>query len=192
MQKSWTEARNWTEKYPEDPPLGFLWSSLPCCHVSSLYLLSSLPILIECIQDPISFLLNSPEKIDRSCPTAPYRDLISVYLLLAVSRITRRHALRFRSLCFIILLQSDLCSSSCLRHNHFHTMSLNWTNLIRFISEEDGRIHLGEINTKKYPDIGLTVLSGESVAVKLVKGSIFDGVVTETTMHVGRVRALNH
>ncbi|CAG7939847.1 unnamed protein product [Penicillium nalgiovense] len=68
-------------------------------------------------------------------------------------------------------------------------MSLNWTNLIRFISEEDGRIHLGEINTKKYPDIGLTVLSGESVAVKLVKGSIFDGVVTETTMHVGRLLA---
>jgi hypothetical protein len=69
-------------------------------------------------------------------------------------------------------------------------MSLNWTNLIRFISEEDGQIHLGEVDTTKYPDIGLTVLNGERVAVNLVKGSIFDGVVTETIMHVGRVCVL--
>ncbi|KAJ5045357.1 hypothetical protein NUH16_002173 [Penicillium rubens] len=68
-------------------------------------------------------------------------------------------------------------------------MSLNWTNLIRFISEEDGQIHLGEVDTRKYPDIGLTVLNGERVAVNLVKGSIFDGVVTETIMHVGRLLA---
>ncbi|KAJ5228886.1 hypothetical protein N7489_009594 [Penicillium chrysogenum] len=68
-------------------------------------------------------------------------------------------------------------------------MSLNWTNLIRFISEEDGQIHLGEVDTRKYPDIGLTVLNGERVAVNLVKGSIFDGVVTETVMHVGRLLA---
>ncbi|OQE19607.1 hypothetical protein PENFLA_c018G09183 [Penicillium flavigenum] len=68
-------------------------------------------------------------------------------------------------------------------------MSFNWTNLIRFISEEDGQIHLGEVDTKKYPDIGLAVLNGEKVAVKLIKGSIFDGVVTETTMHVGRLLA---
>lgn len=71
-------------------------------------------------------------------------------------------------------------------------MSLNWTNLIRFISEEDGQIHLGEVDTKQCPDIGLTLLNGERVEVRLVKGSIFDGVVTETTMHVGRVCALDH
>lgn len=70
-------------------------------------------------------------------------------------------------------------------------MSLNWTNLVRFISEEDGQIHFGEVDTRKYPDIGLAVLNGERIAVKLIKGSIFDGVVTETTVHVARVCALN-
>ncbi|KAJ6124654.1 Fumarylacetoacetase C-terminal-like protein [Penicillium samsonianum] len=68
-------------------------------------------------------------------------------------------------------------------------MSLNWTNLVRFISEEDGQIHLGEVDTRKYPDIGLAVLNGEIIAVKLIKGSVFDGVVTETTVHVARLLA---
>lgn len=68
-------------------------------------------------------------------------------------------------------------------------MSTNWTNLVRFISEEDGQIHLGEVDTKRYPDIGLAVLNNENIAVKLVKGSIFDGVVTETIVHIARVCA---
>ncbi|KAK4861241.1 hypothetical protein LT330_004157 [Penicillium expansum] len=68
-------------------------------------------------------------------------------------------------------------------------MSPNWTNLVRFISEEEGQIHLGEVDTNKYPDIGLAVLNEERIAVKLVKGSIFDGVVTETVVHVARLLA---
>lgn len=70
-------------------------------------------------------------------------------------------------------------------------MSPNWSNLVRFISEEDGQIHLGEVDTNKYLDIGLAVLNEERIAVKLVKGSIFDGVVTETVVHVARVCALD-
>lgn len=66
-------------------------------------------------------------------------------------------------------------------------MSPNWTNLARFISEEDGQIHLGEVDSSKYPDLGKAILEGERVAVKLIKGSIFDGVVTDTTMHISRV-----
>ncbi|KGO39706.1 Fumarylacetoacetase, C-terminal-like protein [Penicillium expansum] len=68
-------------------------------------------------------------------------------------------------------------------------MSPNWSNLVRFISEEDGQIHLGEVDTNKYLDIGLAVLNEERIAVKLVKGSIFDGVVTETVVHVARLLA---
>ncbi|CAG8890028.1 unnamed protein product [Penicillium egyptiacum] len=68
-------------------------------------------------------------------------------------------------------------------------MSLNWTNLVRFISEEGGQIQLGEVDTRKYPDIGLSVLNGERIAVRLIKGSIFEGAVTETTVHIARLLA---
>ncbi|KAJ5544731.1 hypothetical protein N7461_007035 [Penicillium sp. DV-2018c] len=71
-------------------------------------------------------------------------------------------------------------------------MSPNWTNLVRFISEEDGQTHLGEVDRKTYPDVGLSVLNGERIAVKLVKGTIFDGVVTDKTMHITRVRILSN
>lgn len=66
-------------------------------------------------------------------------------------------------------------------------MPPNWTNLARFISEEDGQIHLGEVDSSKYPDLGKAILEGQRVAVKLIKGSIFDGVVTDTTMHISTV-----
>jgi 2-keto-4-pentenoate hydratase/2-oxohepta-3-ene-1,7-dioic acid hydratase in catechol pathway len=70
-------------------------------------------------------------------------------------------------------------------------MSPSWTNLVKFISEEDGQTHLGQVDSKTYPDVGLAVLNGEKIAVKLVKGTIFDGVVTDTTMHIARVRILS-
>ncbi|KAJ5787367.1 hypothetical protein N7457_002357 [Penicillium paradoxum] len=68
-------------------------------------------------------------------------------------------------------------------------MAPNWTHVVRFISEEDGQIHLGEVDSNQYPDVGLAVLEGTRIAVKLVKGSLFDGIVTETTMHIARLLA---
>ena len=66
-------------------------------------------------------------------------------------------------------------------------MGPNWAHLVRFISEEDGQIHLGEVDPSRYPDVGIAILNGERVAVKLIKGSIFDGTVTDTTVHIARV-----
>ncbi|KND93289.1 Fumarylacetoacetate hydrolase domain-containing protein 2 [Tolypocladium ophioglossoides CBS 100239] len=69
-------------------------------------------------------------------------------------------------------------------------MAPNWTHLIRFIGEEDGQIHLGELDSKTYPDVGLAILNGERVAVKQIKGSIYDGIVTDhTILHVARLLA---
>lgn len=66
-------------------------------------------------------------------------------------------------------------------------MSPKWTRLIRFIAEEDGQVHLGEIDVKEYADIGLAVLKGEKIVARLIQGSIFDGIVTDKTLHVARV-----
>lgn len=66
-------------------------------------------------------------------------------------------------------------------------MARNWTRLIRFIAEEDGQVHLGEINANHHPDIGLAVYNNEKVTAKLINGSIFDGAVTDKTLHVARV-----
>ena len=66
-------------------------------------------------------------------------------------------------------------------------MAPTWTNLVRFISEEDGQVHLGEVDPSRYPDVGIAVLNGERIATKLVTGSIFDGVVTNTVLHIARV-----
>ncbi|KAJ5481193.1 hypothetical protein N7475_000005 [Penicillium sp. IBT 31633x] len=68
-------------------------------------------------------------------------------------------------------------------------MAPSWTHLVRFISEDDGQIHLGEVDSSRYPDVGLAVWNKEKIAVKLVKGSIFDGIVTDTTMHIARLLA---
>ncbi|KAL4812580.1 hypothetical protein BDW67DRAFT_178620 [Aspergillus spinulosporus] len=64
-----------------------------------------------------------------------------------------------------------------------------WTRLIRFIAEEDGQTHLGEVDATQYPDIGLSVVNGERVAVRQVTGCIFDGIVTEKILHVARLLA---
>lgn len=66
-------------------------------------------------------------------------------------------------------------------------MAPNWTNLVRFISEEDGQIHLGEVDSTQYLDVGVAIFNGEKVAARLVRGSIFDGIVTDTIMHIARV-----
>jgi len=67
------------------------------------------------------------------------------------------------------------------------TMPSSWTHLIRFIAQEDGQIHLGQVDSKKYPDVGLATYEGKNVEAKLVTGSIFDGVVTERVYHVAQV-----
>ncbi|KAF2136491.1 uncharacterized protein K452DRAFT_292340 [Aplosporella prunicola CBS 121167] len=66
-------------------------------------------------------------------------------------------------------------------------MAPNWTHLIRFIAKEDGQIHLGQIDPSAYPDVGLATFEGKDVAAKLVHGSLFDGVVTERTLHVAQL-----
>jgi len=63
-------------------------------------------------------------------------------------------------------------------------MATSWTHLVRFISEEDGQIHLGNVNAKQYPDVGLSIFKGEKVAVNLVTGSAFSGTVTEKVLHI--------
>lgn len=64
----------------------------------------------------------------------------------------------------------------------------NWTHLIRFIAEEDGQVHLGQINSQDHPDVGLSAFEGKRISAKLVTGSIFDGSVTDKTLTVARVR----
>ncbi|KAM5349930.1 hypothetical protein ACJ41O_006435 [Fusarium nematophilum] len=59
-----------------------------------------------------------------------------------------------------------------------------WTHAIRFIAKEDGRIHLGQIDSKKFPDVGLAVLEGKEVEANCISGSVFDGVVTDRKLHV--------
>lgn len=63
-------------------------------------------------------------------------------------------------------------------------MSNSWTHLVRFIAEEDGQIHLGQVNALTYPDVGLSHRNGEKVEVNLITGSIYDGVVTNKKLHI--------
>lgn len=63
-----------------------------------------------------------------------------------------------------------------------------WTHLVRFIAEEDGQTHLGQINPQEHPDVGQSALKGTKISAKLVTGSVFDGRVTEKTLTVSRVR----
>ncbi|RMJ22007.1 Fumarylacetoacetate FAA hydrolase family [Aspergillus sp. HF37] len=66
-------------------------------------------------------------------------------------------------------------------------MAPNWQRLIRFIAEEDGNTHLGEVDHAQCPDIGLASLNGEKVKARLVTGSVFDGTVTDTMLHVAHL-----
>jgi hypothetical protein len=66
-------------------------------------------------------------------------------------------------------------------------MHPSWTHLLRFLAEEDGQIHLGQVDSKKWADVGLAIYNGDRVDVKLVTGTVFDGAVTNTTMHISKV-----
>ncbi|KAJ5679747.1 fumarylacetoacetate hydrolase [Penicillium macrosclerotiorum] len=59
----------------------------------------------------------------------------------------------------------------------------SWTHLIRFIAVEDSNVHLGQlVDTTR--DIGRDSLNGTAIAAFLIEGTIFDGRVTQQTMHV--------
>ena len=67
------------------------------------------------------------------------------------------------------------------------TMTANWTHLVRFIAEEDGQIHLGQVDASVYKDVGLSIFEGETVKVKEVTGDIFSGNVSTKTLTIERV-----
>lgn len=66
-------------------------------------------------------------------------------------------------------------------------MSPKWTHLIRFLAEEDGQIHLGQVDRRKWPDVGVSTYNGDRLDVLVVIGTVFDGQVTNRTMHVAKV-----
>ncbi|KAH8701914.1 hypothetical protein BGW36DRAFT_314563 [Talaromyces proteolyticus] len=63
-------------------------------------------------------------------------------------------------------------------------MASSWTHLIRFIAEEDGQVHLGQIDAEKFPDVGLAVYEGKKLSARLITGTIFDGVLSDKVLHV--------
>ncbi|KAJ5554554.1 hypothetical protein N7513_004513 [Penicillium frequentans] len=68
-------------------------------------------------------------------------------------------------------------------------MAPTWTHLIRFIADEDGQVHIGQVDETQFPDVGLSILNGEKVTAKEIKGSIFDGVVQDKVLTVARILA---
>ncbi|KAF5253679.1 hypothetical protein FANTH_1370 [Fusarium anthophilum] len=68
-------------------------------------------------------------------------------------------------------------------------MSANWTHLIRFVAEEDGQAHLGQIDHATWPDVGISFEKGEKIQAKLIQGCVFDGVVTERLLTVKELLA---
>ncbi|KAF3183587.1 hypothetical protein EYR41_005821 [Orbilia oligospora] len=72
------------------------------------------------------------------------------------------------------------------RLSNSRTMA-TWKNLIRFIAEEDGQEHLGDIDRSQYPDVGLAIHDGKSVTARVVNGSVFDGIVTDKVLTVSRL-----
>ncbi|KAF2086372.1 fumarylacetoacetate hydrolase [Saccharata proteae CBS 121410] len=66
-------------------------------------------------------------------------------------------------------------------------MAPNWTHLIRFVAREDGQTHLGQVDAKACPDVGLAMFEKKPLQARLISGTAFDGVVTERTMGVERL-----
>jgi hypothetical protein len=67
-------------------------------------------------------------------------------------------------------------------------MGSQWTHLVRFLAKEDGRSHLGQVDSEKWPDVGLALEAGETVTARLIQGSVFDGVVTDKSLTISQVR----
>ena len=66
-------------------------------------------------------------------------------------------------------------------------MSSKWTHLIRFIAQEDGQIHLGQVDPKTYPDLGILTVEKKTIKANLIIGTIFDGTVIDKTMTVSQL-----
>jgi len=66
-------------------------------------------------------------------------------------------------------------------------MAPQWTHLIRFVAEETNLVHLGQIDPKEFPDVGLATVEGKKVTAREITGSIFDGVVTDKVLTVKHV-----
>lgn len=64
-------------------------------------------------------------------------------------------------------------------------MAPNWTHLVRFLAQEDGQEHLGQIDASKVPDLGLALEKGETVTAKVVEGDVFEGEVTDRVLTIG-------
>lgn len=65
-------------------------------------------------------------------------------------------------------------------------MAPTWTRLIRFVAEEDGHIHLGQVDADTL-DVGIAAFEGTPIFARLIEGSLYDGVVSDTTMTVKHV-----
>ncbi|KAG5756131.1 hypothetical protein H9Q69_000260 [Fusarium xylarioides] len=68
-------------------------------------------------------------------------------------------------------------------------MSANWTHIIRFVAEEDGQVHLGQIDHATWPDVGIAFEKGEKLQAKLIQGCVFDGAVTDRLLTVKELLA---
>lgn len=69
-------------------------------------------------------------------------------------------------------------------------MAPDWTHLVRFIAEEDGQVHLGQVDATQFPDVGLAILNNEKVTAKEISGSIFDGVVQDRVLNIAQVQPI--
>jgi len=57
------------------------------------------------------------------------------------------------------------------------------THIIRFVANEDSRVHLGQlVDTSR--DVGLDTVEGKTITAYEINGSIFDGEVTRNTLTV--------
>lgn len=54
--------------------------------------------------------------------------------------------------------------------NQSENMAPYWTHLVRFIAKEDGQVHLGQVDSTRFPDVGLAMLNGEKLTVREIKG----------------------
>ena len=58
-----------------------------------------------------------------------------------------------------------------------------------FLTDEDGQTRLAEVDTKRWPDFGLTLGNSTKVIVHLVECSAFDSVVTDKAMTSLQIKA---
>lgn len=66
-------------------------------------------------------------------------------------------------------------------------MGPSWTHLVRFIADEDNKVHLGQIDVSQWPDCGLAILQGQKVPANVVFGDIFEGRVSDKVLHIKKV-----